>query len=291
MEWSSLKGRGPRWFTVRKTTCFTKTWHFDSFSAFFIYLFLIGNLLNSSSTQFLVVVFCLAFYTAPFSSKNFFLGLFVRSLSTQLFILEVVLLLLLSVTALTYVGLLSLFWVRPFHTLYLIHLPPRSFLEGLSSEQFAELGPVHFLAVSARACSLAFLPSASPFWTICRAVFIYLVLFGGLCLGLSVFADSVDFSYSEGLFFLFFSGIFHASSTVVFFLPVLFFLAGLHCLLRMLAINSCVGDTWQRLLRDDFTHNGKQVVNRLKIPQGLSTLLFRRWSEVPSRGGVRGDSP
>ena len=35
----------------------------------------------------------------------------------------------------------------------------------------------------------------------------------------------------------------------------------------------------------------KQVVNRLKIPQGLSTLLFRRWSEVPSRGGVRGDSP
>ena len=41
----------------------------------------------------------------------------------------------------------------------------------------------------------------------------------------------------------------------------------------------------------DFTHHGKQVVNRLKIPQGLSTLLFHRWSEVPSRGGVRGDSP
>ena len=33
------------------------------------------------------------------------------------------------------------------------------------------------------------------------------------------------------------------------------------------------------------------IVNRLKIPQGLSTLLFHRWSEVPSRGGVRGDSP
>ena len=66
---------------------------------------------------------------------------------------------------------------------------------------------------------------------------------------------------------------------------------GLLCLLRINAINSCVGDTWQRLWRDDFTHNGKQVVNRLKIPQGLSTLMFRRWSEVPSRGGVRGDSP
>ena len=35
----------------------------------------------------------------------------------------------------------------------------------------------------------------------------------------------------------------------------------------------------------------KQVVNRLKIPQGLSTLLFHRWSEVPSRGGVHGHSP
>ena len=35
----------------------------------------------------------------------------------------------------------------------------------------------------------------------------------------------------------------------------------------------------------------EQVVNRIKIPQGLSTLLFRRWSEVPSRGGVRAVSP
>ena len=41
----------------------------------------------------------------------------------------------------------------------------------------------------------------------------------------------------------------------------------------------------------EFTCNRKRVVNRLKIPQGLSTLLFRRWSEVPSRGGVRGVSP
>ena len=38
-------------------------------------------------------------------------------------------------------------------------------------------------------------------------------------------------------------------------------------------------------------HYRKQVVNRLKIPQGLSTLLFHQWSEVPSRGGVHGDSP
>ena len=47
------------------------------------------------------------------------------------------------------------------------------------------------------------------------------------------------------------------------------------------------------LWKAEFTHNRKQVVNRLKIPQGLSTLylLCRRWSEVPSRGGVRGNSP
>ena len=58
------------------------------------------------------------------------------------------------------------------------------------------------------------------------------------------------------------------------------------CLLRMHAINSCVPDVRHRLRRGDFTHNGKQVVNRLKIPQGLSTLMFRRWREVSSRGGV-----
>ena len=34
----------------------------------------------------------------------------------------------------------------------------------------------------------------------------------------------------------------------------------------------------------------KQVINRLKIPQGLSTLLYQEWSEVPSRGGIRADS-
>ena len=53
--------------------------------SFFISIFFIGNLLSSSSTQFLVVLFFMAFYTALFSSKHFFLGLFVRSLSTQLF--------------------------------------------------------------------------------------------------------------------------------------------------------------------------------------------------------------
>ena len=84
----------------------------------------------------------------------------------------------------------------------------------------------------------------SPFLAICRAVLIYFLLFSGLFLELSVFSDSVDFNYSEGsLFLIFFSGIFHAFSTVLFFFPVLFFLAGLHCLLRMHALRSCVGDT------------------------------------------------
>ena len=235
-----------------------------------------------------MVLFFLAFYTATFPSRHFFLLLFVRSLSTQLFFLVVLLLCLLSMTDFSYVGLLSLFWVRLFHALYLSHLPPSSSLEGLPSEQFTELGSVHLFVFSARACSLPFLSSVSPFLRICRAVFIYLVLLVFLSWCLSVFSDSVDFSYSEGSFF---SGTVYAYSTVLFFFLVLSFLAGLHCLLRMHALNSCVGDTWQRLWRDDFTHNGKQVVNRLKILQGLSTLMFRRWSEVPSRGGVRGDSP
>ena len=225
-----------------------------------------------------MVLFFIAFYTTPFSSKHFLLGRFVRSLSTQLFVLVVLLRLLLSMTAFSYVRLLSLFWVWLFHAVFLSHLPPTYSLEGLSSELFAEFGSVHLLDFSTRACSLAFL---SPFVTIFRAVFIYLVLLGGLFLGLSLFSDSVDFSY----FFLFFSGGFHASSTVVFLFLVLFFLAGLHCLLRMHALNSCVGDTWQRLWGDDFTHNGKQVVNRLKIPQGLSTLNVSsvEWSFLKGR--------
>ena len=256
-------------------------------------------LLENSSTQFLVVVFFGAFYTAPFSSKHFFIGHFIRSLSTQLCFLVVLLLLLLSMTAFSYVGLSSLFWVPLFHAFYLSHLPPSSFLEGLSFQQFADLVSDPLLAFAARACSLAFLSSVYLFLAIfCRAPLIYLVLLGrwggggggrGVCFSLC--SDSDDFSYSEGSFFVFFSGISHASSTMFFFFLVLFFLAALHCLLRMHALNSCVGDTWQRLWPDDIAHNGKRVVNRLKIPQGLSTLMFRRWSEVPSRGGVRGDSP
>ena len=84
---------------------------FFLFSFSFFFLFFIGNLFSSSYTQFLVVLFFIAFYTGPFSSKHFFLGLFVRSLSHQLFFLVVLLLLLLSMTAFSYVGLLSLFWV------------------------------------------------------------------------------------------------------------------------------------------------------------------------------------
>ena len=148
-----------------------------------------------------MVLFFIAFSTTPFSSELFFLGLFVSSLSTQLIFLVSLLLLLLSTTAFSYVRLLPLFWVRPFHALYLSHPPPSSFLEGLSSEQFAELGSVHLLSFSARACSLAFLSSVSPILAICRAVLIYFVLFSGLFLELSVFSDSVDFNYYEGSFF------------------------------------------------------------------------------------------
>ena len=93
------------------------------------------------------------------------------------------------------------------------------------------------------------------------------------------------FSFFFSLFSSFFSSLF--SGSILSNTPYI----GLLCLLRMHAINSCVGDTRQRRGWDDFTHNGKQAVNRLKIPQGPSTLIFRRWSEVPSRGGVRGDSP
>ena len=46
-----------------------------------------------------------------------------------------------------------------------------------------------------------------------------------------------------------------------------------------------------RLTKCDSTCACKEVTNRLKIPRGLSTLLFRRWSEGSPRGGVHCDSP
>ena len=109
---------------------------FSSFFFFFFFFFETGIFLNSSSAQFLVVLFFLAFYRTPFSSKHFlFLGLFLRSLSPQLFFLVVSHILLLSMTAFSYIVLLSLFWVWLFHAVFLSCLPPSSFLCLLSSLQ------------------------------------------------------------------------------------------------------------------------------------------------------------
>ena len=198
----------------------------------------------SFSTQFLVVSL-IAFYTATFSSKHFFLGLFVRTLSIQLFFLVFLLLLLLSMIAFSYLALLSLFWVRLFHALYLSHLPPSSFLEGLSSEQFAELESVHLMAFSARACSLAFLSSVSPFLAVCRAVLIY--FFFRVCSKTLLSLVILLFQLFKRLIFL----ILLRPTLWVFFYRA--FLSGsvlsstpyirLPCLLRMHAIDSCVGDT------------------------------------------------
>ncbi len=145
----------------------------------FLFLFFIGNLFSSSYTQFLVVLFFIAFCIAPFSSKHFFLGLFVSSLSHQLFFLVVLLLLLLSMTAFSYVGLLSLFWVWLFYAVFLSHLPPSSFLEGLSSEQFAELESVHLLTFLS-SCLFFFLPVFRGFvLSNIQGCLFYLVLISG----------------------------------------------------------------------------------------------------------------
>ena len=201
----------------------------------------------------------------------------------------VLFLLLLSITAYSYVGLLFLFWVRLFHTVFLSHLPPSSFLEGLSSEQFAELKSVHLLAFSGRACSLALLSLGVWFLAICRAVLIYLALFFGFVPWPFYLQWFCWFQLFKGLIFL----IYLRAFSLVFFyraflsgsvLPNSLY-SGLLCPLRMHAINSCVGDMWQRLWRDEFTHNGKQVVNRLKIPQGLSTLCFVGGVKFPQGEG------
>ena len=106
----------------------------------------------SSFTQFLVALFFSAFYTAPFSSKHFFLGLFVRSLSTQLFFLVVLLLLLLSMTAFSYVGLLSLFSLLSVT------------LTEPSSTQLFSWGVVFWAVCRARICSLVSFFSSGLFF-------------------------------------------------------------------------------------------------------------------------------
>ena len=135
---------------------------------------------------------------------------------------------------------------------FLRHLPPSSFLEGLSSEQFAELGSVHLLAFTARACSLAFLSLGVFFLAICRAVLIYLVPFSvcskaflSLVILLILAIQRAHFSYSSQGFLvgLLLPRIFSPSGSVLSSTPYI----GLLCLPRMHAINSCVGDTGQRL--------------------------------------------
>ena len=155
----------------------------------------------------LIIIFC----TAPLCSKHFVLGLFVRSLSTQLFFLVVLLLLLLSMIAFSYVGLLSS--ECDFFT-----------LPEPSSNQLFSWGVVFWAVCRARIPSLVSFFSSGLFFGIpIFRVFVLSSLQGhfrilffwggggeggvgggvGVFLFLSLFSDSVDFSYSEGWLFLF----------------------------------------------------------------------------------------
>ena len=96
-RWSSPKGRGLRWLTVGKTDFLYRD------MTFWVSLgsSILGNVFRSSSAQFLMVLFFWAVHGTVFCSKYFFLGLLLRSLSTQVF-LVVLLCLVLSMTAFCY---------------------------------------------------------------------------------------------------------------------------------------------------------------------------------------------
>ena len=179
-----------------------------------------------------MVLYFIAFYTAPFFSKHFLLGLFVRSLSTQLFFIVVLLLLLLIMIAFSYVWFLSPFWVWLFHALYRSHLPPSSCLERLSSEQFSELGSGHLLLFH---LGLVLWPSClrvsvlSNFRVVLVYFFLWVCSYYFLFLVILLISAILRSYFSQGFF--------HESSTVLFFFLVLFILTGLHCLLRMHALN------------------------------------------------------
>ena len=105
------------------------------------------------------------------------------------------------------------------------------------------------LAFSDRACSLAFLSLGVSFLAISRAVLIYLVLFSGLSkafLSLMILLISAflrpHISYSSQGFFV---GLLLPRFFILFYGSVLSSTpyVELPCLLRMHAINSCVGGT------------------------------------------------
>ena len=150
----------------------------DILTVSLVFFFFIGNLLRSSSTQFLVVLFFIAFCTASFSSKHFHLGLFVRSLFTQLFFLVVLFLLLLSMTAFSHVRAPFSLLCVPFFSSFFVFFfcwavfhPALSLLVLFSPICWAWIHSP-FIAFSARACSLAFLCLAILFLAIYRAVLI-----------------------------------------------------------------------------------------------------------------------
>ena len=153
-----------------------------SLVTFVSFSFFRANLLRSSSTRFLVVLFFIELCTAPFSSKHllFFRAFYLRSLTTQLFFLVVLLLLLLSMTALSYAGLLSLFWVQLFHAVFPEPSSTELFSWVVVSWAVCRVESVQFLGFSAWALSLAFLSLGVPSLAICKAVLIYLVFFPGL---------------------------------------------------------------------------------------------------------------
>ena len=130
-----------------------------------------------------------------------------------------------------WVGLLSLFSVRPFHALFLGQLPPSSFL--------VQWGVVFWEVCRPRIHSLLRFLGTCVYFGL--AVFSGSVLsnlqvlvsfcFFGLVLMPFFFSESVGSSYSEGLFF--FWGIFCKTSSAPFFFLVLFFVA-----LRKAALSS-----------------------------------------------------
>ena len=98
---------------------------------------------------------------------------------------------------------------------------------------------------------------------------------------MSVVSVFVLFSISQGSFnsecFLW---VFFSDTLCPALLVVLFWLAFPSVSLFIVCFSDVVHIS-HSLWQGDITHNCKQVVNRLKIPQGLSTLLFHRWSELP----------
>ena len=278
--------------------------------------------LSSLGLFFLVDLLCSALCRTPFSSVCCFHDLFLGHALTELFFLFLVVLpflniswnsFLLRVLCIGLLSILSIFMPCPFGA-FALAFKTSNYCQWICS--FQHSFPFWIFLWGAFSYAFYFPDihlSGCFFFCISQGSFLLRVLFIGLLfIYLKYFmlvpfsAFSLAFAQLLLLVDLFFLALHRASFSSGHFFGIFFLCFQLVLPRSSLQFRCSFSILWGSLFsplnafggigqchsmqQGDFTHDCKQAINRLKIPQGLSTLFFRWWSELPSRGGVHGDS-